>query len=581
MRMPTTAAGQPVPASRGWPVWVTAPAQRLAALPRWLASLPHRLASFPRWLAALPRRLTALARRTPALAREHWLLALLLAAGLVLRVLAQVAYRPALFYIDSAKYLFGAYPGNDPPGYQILIKPVLDVADPSLVAAIQHVLGLAMAVVIYAVLVRRGVPRWLSALATAPVLLDAYQLQIEQTIMPDVMLEACIVAGLAALLWHPRPRTALVVTGGLFLGAAVTARQVGEILIVPALAYLLVAIPHWRQRLAQAAILCAAFALPILAASFRNEATIHRFGLAPYSGGSTYGRVAAAADCATLKLPSYERALCPAPQQQRNGPDWLDHQVGSPIKSFQAPTGMSSGAVVTNFNHQVLRQQPGRVLVAIGKDALKLYAVDRVTAPGDVSISRWQFQPSYPQYPPYMTTFSGQVLFTSLSPTGSVRWIWSAQEFGGGGPVVARPLAAFLRAYQLGGGYTPGPLLALMTLAGLAGTLSLARRHATPAQRDAARACLLTFTTAAAILLVSDVFEFSWRYQLPALITLPPAAALALTALFTHRREAPGQPPGTATAPGRQTQEPATQGTPAATAAHGGGQGNGRGPGQP
>jgi hypothetical protein len=46
------------------------------------------------------------------------------------------------------------------------------------------------------------------------------------------------------------------------------------------------------------------------------------------------------------------------------------------------------------------------------------------------------------------------------------------------------------------------------------------------------------FTSAAAVLLVSDAFEFSWRYQLPALITLPPAAALALTALFTHRRPA-------------------------------------------
>jgi hypothetical protein len=153
-----------------------------------------------------------------------------------------------------------------------------------------------------------------------------------------------------------------------------------------------------------------------------------------------------------------------------------------------------------------------------------------------------------------------------------VRWTWSAQGFGGGGPVVAAPLAAFLRAYQLGSGYTPGPLLALMTLAGLAGTLSLARRHATPAQRDAARACLLTFTTAVAILLVSDAFEFSWRYQLPALITLPPAAALAITALFTHRRAESGQPPGTASAPGGQTQEAATQGTPVA---------NGREPEQP
>jgi hypothetical protein len=530
-------------------------------------------------VSALPRRLLALARCALRLAREHWLLTLLLAAGLVLRVLAQVAYRPALFYIDSMKYLFGAYPGNDPPGYQALIKPVLSVADPSLVAAFQHVLGLAMAVVLYVVLQRRGVPRWLSALATAPILLDAYQLQIEQTIMPDVMFETCIVAGLAALLWYPRPRTSLVIVGGLALGASATARQVGEIFILPALAYLLVAIPHWRYRLAQGAILCAAFAVPILAASYGNDVVIHQFGLAPYAGGSIYGRMAAAADCATLKLPSYERELCPTAQQQRNGPDWLDHHFGSPIKSFQAPPGMHSSAVVNDFTHRVLFQQPVNVVSAIGRDALKLYAVDRVTAPGDTSINRWQFQSSYPQYPPYMTIRGGQVLFKSFSPEGAVRWTWSAQGFGGGGPAVTAPLASFLRGYQLGGGYTPGPLLALATLAGLAGTLSLARRHATPAQRHAAQACLLMFTSAAAVLLISDAFEFSWRYQLPALITLPPAAALALTALFTHRREGPGEPPVTAPVPGSQT-DMAAHAVPG-PAANGAGQGRGPGPERP
>ena len=66
----------------------------------------------------------------------------------------------------------------------------------------------------------------------------------------------------------------------------------------------------------------------------------------------------------------------------------------------------------------MLRQQPGRVLAAVGKDALKLYAVDRVTAPGDTPVSRWQFQSSYPQYPPYMTIRGGQVLFKSFIARG-------------------------------------------------------------------------------------------------------------------------------------------------------------------
>src|SRR5262249_10049720 len=83
------------------------------------------------------------------------------------------------------------------------------------------------------------------------------------------------------------------------------------------------------------------------------------------------------------------------------------------------------------------------------------------------------------------------------------------------------------------------------------------------------------FTSAAAVLLISDAFEFSWRYQLPALITLPPAAALALTALFTHRREGPGEPPVTAPAPGGQT-DMAAHAVPG-PADDGGGQGHGNG----
>ena len=233
-----------------------------------------------------------LAGRCLRLAREHWLLTALLAAGLVLRARAQIAYRPALIYIDSLRYLYHAH-GADPVGYRVLLRPLLLVGNLDLVAGFQHVVGLAMAVLLYAVLLRRGVPRWLAALATAPVLLDGYQLQIEQTIMPDVMFEACIVAGLAALLWHPRPRTALIITGGLFLGASATARQVGEIFLLPALAYLLVALPHWRRRLTQGAILCAAFALPILAYCSVALVVTGHFRLSYTGTNELYGRLVA------------------------------------------------------------------------------------------------------------------------------------------------------------------------------------------------------------------------------------------------------------------------------------------------
>ena len=143
--------------------------------------------------------------------RRHWVLALLLFAGIVLRALAQIGYEPALLFIDSKKYIFGttadynAWGSYDPIGYTLIVlRPVLMFADLAFVALLQHLLGLAMAVALYVLMLRRGVTRWLAALAVAPILLDAYQLNAEQTIMPDVLFEALLVAGIVLLLWRPQ-----------------------------------------------------------------------------------------------------------------------------------------------------------------------------------------------------------------------------------------------------------------------------------------------------------------------------------------------------------------------------------------
>ena len=124
----------------------------------------------------------------------------------------------------------------------MILKVLLAGGNLDTVTAVQHLLGLAIAVALYLVLLRRGAPRWLAALAAAPILLDAYQLQIEQTIMPDVWFEALIVAGLALLLWQAVPGPWLIAAGGLALGASAPVAQVGQILVVPALVYLLVVV---------------------------------------------------------------------------------------------------------------------------------------------------------------------------------------------------------------------------------------------------------------------------------------------------------------------------------------------------
>jgi hypothetical protein len=61
--------------------------------------------------------------------------------------------------------------------------------------------------------------------------------------------------------------------------------------------------------------------------------------------------------------------------------------------------------------------------------------------------------------------------------------------------------------------------------------IALVRRRLDPGTRRLALACLLSFGSAAFLLLVSDVFVFSWRYQTQALVALVPAGVLGLTVL--------------------------------------------------
>ncbi|HTZ92208.1 MAG TPA: hypothetical protein VMB74_07430 [Streptosporangiaceae bacterium] len=450
--------------------------------------------------------------------RRHWLAAALLTAGLVLRVLAQLAYRPALFYIDSVKYLYDAA-GNDPEGYKAPLRAIAAVSNLDVVVAVQHLLGLGMAVVIYVLLLRRGVPRWLAALAIAPVLLDAYQLQNEQAIMPGTWFEVLIVGGIAILLWKPGVSWRRVMAAGLVLGTSATVAQVGEALIPAAAIFVLVAAGGgWRQAIGKAAVLCVACAVPILAYCTGSYLLTGNFFLSHSGETSLYGRAASAADCATMKLPADERGLCPTPKQQVRGDDWLEYGTYAPVQRYYntLPRG-EVDSLVTNFSDSVVKQQPLRVLDAYLRDVVKVYAVARVSDPGDAPISRWQFQTSFPYFDSHATPAIVKA---------------AVERFGGGLPAVWRPVAVFLRSYQLDGGYTPGPLLLLCTVTGLIGSAFALRRRLPAASRGPALACLLFFAAAVWVILVSDLFVFSWRYQLPALITLVPAGALGITVIM-------------------------------------------------
>jgi len=477
---------------------------------------------------------------------RHWPFCSLLLAGIGLRVATQLAYRPALLYIDSKKYLFGiqvpAWGAFDPLGYTLLVlRPMLAFTDLAVVALLQHALGVVMAIGLYVLVLRLGVNRWLAALATAPILLDAYQLVAEQTIMPDTVFEALVAAGLLILLWRPRPGLIVVIAAGLVLGLSAPVRQVGEALIAPALIYVLATAGNWRRRLLCGTVLTVCFALPILGYMSYSEVSLHDgFKLSDLGDAYLYGRTAHAADCATLKLPADEWSLCPkASAAAALGVDGLVNIGLTPAQTYagsgpKPPVGTGIGGFQTQFAEAVITQQPLRVIGDITRDAVKLFALTRDGLPGDTPISRWQFQDSYPYYPPGITATgatSANVIF-ALSGGGTVQ--------------VSKPLASALRSYQLNGGYTPGPVFLVSLLAGLAGIVAYRRLG----ESRLALACFLITGSGVALLLGADLYEFSWRYQLPALITLPIGGVLGGSALarLYHRRRTARQESATASA---------------------------------
>jgi hypothetical protein len=503
-----------------------------------LASPPVEPAAAPSPSASWRSRLRW--SRISPLLRQHWLLTALLFAGLVLRVLSKVAYQPALLYVDTLKYLYGVYPGSDPAGYQAVLNFLTPFRGLAGVAVVQSLLGLGMGVLLYAVLVRRGVARWLAALAVAPVLLDAYQLQMEQMIMPDVWFEAMIVAGLALLLWRPVVSAPFAAWAGLIFGTSATVKTLGEILILPAAVYLLAAGGAWRRTVAVIAAFAGAFALPVFIYCTVQAFSTGHFRLAV--GQSEAGRLTAQADCATLKLPADVRPLCPTPSEQANGPDWLVHSSKSPLHAAPIPPGANRTKLINTLDSAIEHQQPLRVAVGIARDTVRLFALTRTGSPSITPISRWQFQTSYPTYPKWITLSRRNVIIVGLQRRTFGMFFFRPLNPSYGGPAqVNRPVASFLRAYQLDGGYTPGPLLALCTLLGLAGSaLVLARRARGTRTRQLALACLLMTAAAVTVLVGPDVLEFSWRYQLPALITLPPAGALGIAALLSAWRARKG-----------------------------------------
>jgi hypothetical protein len=486
-----------------------------------------------------------------SLLRRNWLFVVFFLAGVGLRLAVTIAYWPALeLYGDSYDYLAHAsafQPGVwNPAGYSIFLRILTPLGNLGVVPIIQHVMGLGLGVGVYVVLRRFEVRRSLAALGSAPILLDAYQIEIEQYVLAETITEVLLFAALAILLWRQRVSVLRAGAVALLLVGAAISRSVALPLLVIAGIYLLVR-ARWRPFLTYSAVAAAAF----LAYCGWYASTVGYFGFPSFSGYFLYGRVATFATCEYPLTPP-QRLLCP-PQPVSQRPYNLDYYVwssGSPIHRYFGPYAANS--VAKAFSEKVILNQPVDYAKAVFDDTWHYFTPGRWIQPnGDViDFRRWQFPG------PHLDSLSGLKVNGVLQPL----YVFFANKGFDLKPITASPDAALmgpLRTYQAGA-YTPGPIL----LASLLGALAVGvfRRRSDHRRRPARRAALVLGLCGFLLLLVPSMTTgFGYRFLLPTLVLLPPAGALAadvgLDALARRRaRRGPiteddgaiqGQPPPT------------------------------------
>ena len=460
--------------------------------------------------------LTTRARAARAGIRQHWgfVALLVLAAGLRAAVFA--AYQPALIFPDSVRYLQYAQhfaagrwtpDGLRQSGYSVLIIPAVLLHNLWLISLVQHLVGLATGVLVYAVLVRFGVLTWVAAAAAIPVLFDPLELILEQYVLSDTWTVFLLVAALVVLVW-PRPGGGWqTVAGGLLLGVAVTFRDEELVMIVAAALYVAVSLRSWRR----VGVLAGCFLIPVGAYLGWFGASHPEPGFTTFSGAFLYGRVADFASCQGLNLPAYEWPLCPAqPPAQRNA-DFYTWDPRSPQWTFWPPAGMSRDAVAQDFSLRILRHQPLAYAEAAARDFLYGFAPVRGAGPERYSPAYLQFRSSIQADP-------------------------SAAALGYRAPAVRHSAASILTGYGRWF-YVPGPVFAGGLVVALTGLTVGVRR------RDSQANVALLFTASAMLVLVPPALfaTFDWRYQLPQLTLIPVAAALGGRLLTRPRRASGGR----------------------------------------
>ncbi|MFI6325474.1 hypothetical protein ACIBG8_48710 [Nonomuraea sp. NPDC050556] len=447
--------------------------------------------------------------------------------GGVLRLITMLGYGPAMWFNDSYEYVSVAlHPRPDPirpDGYSFWLMALKPFHSFAVVVLTQHLMGLATAVLIYALLRKRfGLPAWGATLAAAPVLFDAYQIQLEQLIMSDTMFMLLVVGVVTIVLWHRKLTWKLGALVGFLLALTWLTRSIGLPILALVVLYLLVKRTNWRAIVA----LVTACAIPVLSYMGWFSTNYGQFSMTNSDGLILYMRTATFADCAKMKInprKEYELALLcinTPPAERVHYAQWyLWRDVGGTALHWMPGSKRFEpikNEVAGEFAKRAILAQPGDYLKAVGTDLLTSFQVGRRQFPDPQTFEMYEFKPyqvldqnGRPKRLPSWSSYDGRTDTDAFT-----------YEQGPPETVIKQPWASIMSVYQQIF-YMRGIMLGALLLIGLYGIAVRWRKLGGPV-------ILPWLGSFGLILAPAATAEFDYRYLLPAIPLACIAAAITL-----------------------------------------------------
>jgi hypothetical protein len=464
--------------------------------------------------ASLPSRLRALIL-------SNKLFTLVLAAGALVRLVAVLGYPGALWFAGDTYVYIGAALRLQPnlsktTGYSLYLKALEPFHSFTLVAITQHLMGLAMGWMIYALLRRARVrPLW-ACLATVPVLFNGFEIQLEHMVMADTLFEFLMFTAATVLLWNKRPSWRAVLIAGVITGFSITVWSGG--LAVPVIFFLFVLLRRlgWRSLVA----IVVGCAVPVLSYAIWFNSVWGNFAMTNSEGFYLYGRVSSFADCAKINPPADLRYLCiSTPIAKRTPPGALVWHLNQVHEVPGGPVSVEGNKVLRSFAIKAIEAQPTSYAHAITKGLVLSVDWKRYNYPSYGTVYDYYFHTKPLWVPPNHTWIKGGTATQDIQAYGR-------QGIGR----VVKPFDQAMSGYQRIF-YLYGPLFGVILFIGLGSLVRVYRRGGRfriGRWRDGPSK--MPFVCALALLVFPImVADFDYRYVLPVVPFACLAAGLAFS----------------------------------------------------